>query len=374
MKFLDQAKIWVKAGDGGNGCVGFRREKYIEFGGPDGGDGGRGGDIVFEAAANLNTLIDFRYQQHFKAERGVDGAGRNRTGRGGKDTVIKVPVGTQIMAEDKEEVLADLTEAGQRVVLLRGGNGGWGNARFKTSTNQAPRNANPGEAGGETWVWLRLKLIADAGLIGLPNAGKSTFLSAVTRARPKIGDYPFTTLHPNLGVAHLGDREFVLADIPGLIEGAHEGAGLGDRFLGHVERTGVLLHLVDCTQDEDALVEAYRVVRHELAEYGGGLDEKPEVVALSKTDALIPELVAEQRRVLEEAIGRPVLDCSAVSGHNLPEVLRAVALHVEASGRGRAHVEASAPATEEDAGGNDTGAAAEDAWEGPQSEGGAWRP
>lgn len=368
MKFLDQAKIWAKAGDGGNGCVGFRREKYIEFGGPDGGDGGKGGDVVFEAAANLNTLIDFRYQQHFKAERGIDGAGRNRTGRGGKDTVIRVPVGTQIMSEDKDEVLADMTEPGQRVVLLRGGNGGWGNARFKTSTNQAPTRANPGEAGGEAWVWLRLKLIADAGLVGLPNAGKSTFLSAVTRARPKIGDYPFTTIHPNLGVAHVGELEFVIADIPGLIEGAHEGAGLGDRFLGHVERTGVLLHLIDCTQDEDDLVEAYRVVRHELEEYGGGLADKPEIVALSKTDALIPELVEEQRRALEQAIGKPVLDCSAVAHQKLAEVLREIARHVEASGRGRAHVEEPLPSDEE------PDPTQDDTWNTPLTGEGEWRP
>jgi GTP-binding protein len=357
MKFLDQVKIWVKAGDGGNGCVSFRREKYIEFGGPDGGDGGDGGDVVFEAVPNLNTLIDFRYQQHFKAERGVPGAGRNRTGRGGKDCVIKVPVGTQILDEEREEVLADMVEPGQRVVLLEGGNGGWGNARFKTSVNQAPRNANPGEEAGECWVWLRLKLIADAGLVGLPNAGKSTFLSAVTRARPKIGDYPFTTLHPNLGVAHLGDKEFILADIPGLIEGAHEGAGLGDRFLGHVERTGALLHLIDCTQDNPD--HAYRIVRDELEAYGGGLSEKPEVIALTKTDSLIPELVEEQRALVEAEAGQKVYDCSSISGQNVTDVLRALSNLVE----GRFH---SPEVVEEDQ--------EQDAWGTPLDQDGGWQP
>ena len=268
MKFLDQAKIYVRAGDGGNGCVGFRREKYIEFGGPDGGDGGKGGDVVFEAARNLNTLIDFRYQQHFKAERGQDGAGRNAAGRGGVDLVIKVPVGTEVLSEDRETVLADLSNDGERVVLLRGGNGGFGNTHFKGPTNRAPEHANPGQEAAEAWVWLRLKLIADVGLVGLPNAGKSTFLSIVTRARPKIASYPFTTLHPNLGVAHVGELEFVIADIPGLIEGAHEGKGVGDRFLGHVERCAALLHLVDGTEED--VGEAYKTVRRELKAYGGG--------------------------------------------------------------------------------------------------------
>lgn len=358
MKFLDQVKIWVKAGDGGNGCVSFRREKYIEFGGPDGGDGGSGGDVIFEAVPNLNTLIDFRYQQHFKAERGIPGAGRNRTGRDGKDCLIKVPVGTQILDEDREEVLVDMIEPGQRAVLLRGGNGGWGNSRFKTSVNQAPRMANPGEEAGEAWVWLRLKLIADAGLLGLPNAGKSTFLSAVTRARPKIGDYPFTTIHPNLGVANVDDKEFVIADIPGLIEGAHEGAGLGVRFLGHVERTGALLHLIDGTQDDPA--EAYRVVRQELEAYGGGLAEKPEIIALTKTDALIPELVDDQRAQVEAVAGQPVLDCSAISGQNIDTVLRAVAAHVE----GRFHT--TTPVIEDDD--------EEDSWGTDLDENGDWKP
>lgn len=357
MKFLDQVKIYAKAGDGGNGCVGFRREKYIEFGGPDGGDGGNGGSIVFEAAANLNTLIDFRYQQHFKAERGVDGAGSNMTGRGGHDTVIKVPVGTQILDEDRETVLADMIDPGQRVTLLRGGNGGWGNARFKTSTNQAPRHANPGAPGEETWVWLRLKLIADIGLVGLPNAGKSTFLGAVTRARPKIGDYPFTTLHPNLGVADVDGLEMVIADIPGLIEGAHEGHGLGDRFLGHVERTGALLHLIDCTQDDPA--EAYRIVRAELEAYGGGLAEKPEVIALTKTDALIPELVDDQRQQVEAVAGQTVHDISAIAGDNLRPVLRELAKYVDRS----PHV--TSPVIEE---GDE-----EEEWKTPL-DGGEWRP
>ncbi|MBW7850482.1 MAG: GTPase ObgE [Rhodospirillales bacterium] len=322
MKFLDEAKIFVKSGDGGAGACSFRREKYIEFGGPDGGDGGRGGDVVVEAVANLNTLIDFRYQQHFKAERGHHGQGQNKSGGKGRDATLKVPVGTQILADDKELVLADLTEDGQRLVLLRGGDGGFGNAHYKSSTNQAPRRADPGWPGQETWIWLRLKLIADAGLVGLPNAGKSTFLAAVTRARPKIADYPFTTLHPNLGVVYLDGEEFVLADIPGLIEGAHEGAGLGDRFLGHVERTGVLLHLVDGTQDDVA--HAYAVVRGELDQYGHGLHEKPEVIALNKIDALAPEEVAEKVAALAAASGRPVHALSGVAGAGVREVLFAL--------------------------------------------------
>ncbi len=327
MKFLDQAKIYVKAGNGGNGCVGFRREKFIEFGGPDGGDGGRGGSVVFEAARNLNTLIDFRYQQHFKAERGTDGAGQNRTGRNGSDLVIKVPVGTEILSDDKDEVLADLSEDGQRVVLLKGGNGGFGNTHFKGPSNQAPDHANPGLEAPEMWVWLRLKLIADVGLIGLPNAGKSTFLAAVTRARPKIAGYPFTTLHPNLGVAQVGDLEFVIADIPGLIEGAHEGAGLGDRFLGHVERCAVLLHLVDGTQDDVAA--AYKTVRKELKAYGGGLAQKKEIVALNKCDALDEETQEEKRQALSKACRKKVFIHSGVSGAGRTEVLRKTAKIVE---------------------------------------------
>lgn len=323
MKFLDQAKIWVKAGDGGNGCVAFRREKFIEFGGPWGGDGGRGGDVIVEAVANLNTLIDYRYAQHFKAERGEDGKGKEMTGRGGNDLVLKVPVGTEILADDRETVLADLTEAGQRITLCRGGKGGFGNTHYKSSTNRAPRRADPGETGEERWIWLRMKLIADAGLIGLPNAGKSTFLAATSAAKPKIADYPFTTLHPQLGVVRLGDdTEFVLADIPGLIEGAHEGAGLGDRFLGHVERCRVLLHLVDGTVESPS--RAYRTVREELAAYGGGLAEKPEIVALNKIDAVEPRALAARQRALAKAAGRPVLLVSGATGKGVDAVLRAL--------------------------------------------------
>src|SRR6202453_4507843 len=306
MKFLDQCKIYLRSGDGGDGVVGFRREKYIEFGGPDGGNGGRGGDIVFEAQANLNTLIDFRYTQHFRAKKGGNGAGADRTGAGSPDVVIKVPIGTQVFAEDQETMLADLDSPGKRVALLRGGDGGLGNAHFKTSTNRAPRKATKGWPGEERWVWLRLKLIADAGLVGLPNAGKSTFLSVVSPARPKIADYPFTTLHPQLGVIRPSDaEEFVLADIPGLIEGAHEGAGLGDRFLGHVERCAVLLHLVDGAAGD--VVKAWRTVRAEMSAYGGGLAEKPELIGLNKADAMSPREVSPRRDALEQASGRAVM-------------------------------------------------------------------
>ncbi len=322
MKFLDQAKIFVKSGDGGAGGCSFRREKYVEFGGPDGGDGGRGGDVVVEAVDSLNTLIDFRYQQHFKAKRGGHGMGRNRTGARGADAVLRVPVGTEILSEDKAVVLADLTRPGERVVLLRGGDGGFGNTHYKSSVNRAPRRADSGWPGQEAWIWLRLKLIADVGLVGLPNAGKSTFLAAVTRARPKIADYPFTTLHPNLGVAHVDEEEFILADIPGLIEGAHAGAGLGDRFLGHVERTGVLLHLVDGTQEDVAA--AYRTVRGELAAYGAGLADKPELVALNKCDALADDELAARREALAAASGGRVFTLSGVAGTGVPEVLRAL--------------------------------------------------
>jgi GTP-binding protein len=322
MKFLDQAKIWVKAGDGGNGCVAFRREKFIEFGGPWGGDGGKGGDVVVEAVPNLNTLIDYRYAQHFKAERGEDGKGKEMTGRGGVDLVLKVPVGTEILADDRATLLADLTEAGQRITLCRGGAGGFGNTHYKSSTNRAPRRADPGEKGEARWVWLRLKLIADAGLIGLPNAGKSTFLAAVSAAKPKIAGYPFTTLHPQLGVVRLGDAEFVLADIPGLIEGAHEGAGLGDRFLGHVERCRVLLHLVDGTLERPT--RAWRTVRSELAAYGAGLAGKPEILALNKGDAVEPRALAARQRALAKAAGRPVLLVSGATGQGVDAVLRAL--------------------------------------------------
>ncbi|MDB9702691.1 GTPase ObgE [Rhodospirillales bacterium] len=318
MKFLDEAKIYVKSGDGGNGCISFRREKYVEFGGPDGGGGGRGGDLVFECVADLNTLIDFRYKQHFKAPRATDGAGQNRSGANGKPLVIKVPPGTQILDEEKENILADLTTAGQRIIFLKGGNGGFGNTHFKSATNQAPRRANPGLPGLEQWLWLRLKLIADAGLIGLPNAGKSTFLSAVSKAHPKIADYPFTTLHPNLGVVGVEERTFVLADIPGLIEGASEGAGLGTRFLGHVERCRVLLHLVDGTQEDVA--QAYKTVVGELAAYGGGLAEKNVIVALNKIDALDSETIEERRAALAEASGQHVHAISGVAGMGVRDI------------------------------------------------------
>lgn len=297
MKFLDQVKIYIKSGTGGNGCLSFRREKFIEYGGPDGGNGGRGGDVIVEAIENLNTLIDYRYQQHFRAETGHHGSGRNRTGADGKNLVLKVPVGTQIFDEDKETIIADLTTPGQQVILARGGDGGFGNAHFKTSTNQAPRKTIPGWSGVELWVWMQLKLIADAGLVGLPNAGKSTFLAATSRAKPKIADYPFTTLAPQLGVVYVHDHEFVLADLPGLIENAHEGAGLGTRFLGHVERCGVILHLIDGTAED--VCESYRIIRRELEEYGWGLSDKPEVIGLNKCDALLPEEIEEKLNSLK---------------------------------------------------------------------------
>ncbi|MCP1200948.1 GTPase ObgE [Notoacmeibacter sp. MSK16QG-6] len=322
MKFLDQARIFIKSGPGGAGAVSFRREKYIEFGGPDGGDGGKGGDVWAEAVENLNTLIDYRYQQHFKAEIGMHGMGRNRTGRHGKDVVLKVPVGTQIFDEDNETLIADLTEPGQCVRLARGGNGGFGNAHFKSSTNQAPRHANPGQEAEERTIWLRLKLIADAGLVGLPNAGKSTFLATVTRAKPKIADYPFTTLTPNLGVARIDNREFVIADIPGLIEGAHEGVGIGDRFLGHVERTRVLLHLVSA-QEED-VAAAYQTVRGEIEAYEHGLADKPEILALSQTDTVDDETLVEKAKALTDAAGRKPIHLSSATNYNLDTVQRAL--------------------------------------------------
>ena len=321
MKFLDQAKIYLRSGNGGDGVVAFRREKFIEFGGPDGGNGGKGGDIIFVAEHNLNTLIDFRYTQHFRARKGGNGAGSDKTGAGADDVVVKVPLGTQIFADDQETLLADLDIAGKRVTLLRGGDGGFGNANFKTSTNRAPRKATPGWPGEERWVWLRLKLIADAGLVGLPNAGKSTFLSVVSAARPKIADYPFTTLHPQLGVIRLSNaEEFVLADIPGLIEGAHEGAGLGDRFLGHVERCAVLLHLVDGAAGD--VVKAWRTVRGEMAAYGGGLAAKPEIIGLNKSDAMTPRETSSRLTALRKASGRPVYLLSGVTGQGVPELLR----------------------------------------------------
>lgn len=324
MKFLDEAKVWVKAGDGGDGVVAFRREKFLEFGGPDGGDGGKGGDVAVVAVDGLNTLIDYRYAQHFKARKGGNGAGANRTGGKSDDVVLKVPVGTQVFAEDKQTLIADLTRVGQRVVVARGGDGGFGNAHYKSSTNRAPRRADKGWPGEERWLWLRLKLIADAGLVGLPNAGKSTFLAAVSAARPKIADYPFTTLHPQLGVVRLNaTEEFVLADIPGLIEGAHEGAGLGDRFLGHIERCAVLLHLVDGTQPDPGA--AWRTVRAELEGYGHGLTAKPEIVALNKTDAMTPQARTARVKALERACGRPVLLISGATGEGVQEALRALA-------------------------------------------------
>lgn len=329
MKFLDEAKIYLESGHGGPGCVSFRREKYIEFGGPNGGNGGKGGDVIFETVATLNTLIDFRYQQHFRAAPGMGGAGNNRTGAGGDDIVIRVPVGTQVLAEDKETILADFMIPGERVVFLRGGDGGFGNAHYKSATNQAPRKSTPGWPGQEAAVWLRLKLIADAGLVGLPNAGKSTFLSAVSNAKPKVADYPFTTLHPNLGVVKAGDMDFVIADIPGLIEGAHEGKGLGDRFLGHVERTSVLLHLIDCTQDD--VIAAYTTIRNELKEYGHNIEYKEEIIALTKVDALGEELAAEQVKALENFVDKPVHMLSAVSGYGVKEILYAVADQVKIS-------------------------------------------
>ena len=324
MKFLDQAKIYLRSGDGGDGVVAFRRERFIEFGGPDGGNGGRGGHIEFEAVQNLNTLIDFRYTQHFRAKKGGNGSGSDKTGAGAADVVIKVPIGTQIFDDDQETLLADLDTPGKHILLLRGGDGGHGNANFKTSTNRAPRRADKGWPGEERWVWLRLKLIADAGLLGLPNAGKSTFLSVTSAARPKIADYPFTTLHPQLGVIRpdMG-QDFVLADIPGLIEGAAEGAGLGTRFLGHVERCAVLLHLVDGAAGQ--VVRAWRTVRRELESYGGGLAEKPEIIVLNKADAMTPREITSRRAALEKASGHPVMVMSGVSGQGVQEVLRELA-------------------------------------------------
>ncbi len=329
MKFLDQAKIYVRSGDGGNGVIAFRREKHLEFGGPDGGDGGKGGDIVFVAQPNLNTLIDFRYTQHFRAPKGGNGAGSDRTGAGATDVVIAVPIGTQIMAEDNETLLVDMDVPGKRVVLCRGGDGGQGNTHFKTSTNRAPRKATPGWPGQEQWVWLRMKLIADVGLVGLPNAGKSTFLSVVSAARPKIADYPFTTLHPQLGVVRLShSEELVVADIPGLIEGASDGAGLGTRFLGHVERCAVLLHLIDGAAGD--VVSAWRTIREELEAYGGGLADKPELLVLNKSDAMTAREASARRSALARASGQKVRLMSGVAGDGVQEVLRELMDRVQA--------------------------------------------
>jgi GTP-binding protein len=341
MKFLDLCKVYIRSGSGGNGCISFRREKYIEFGGPDGGDGGRGGDVWAEAVDGLNTLIDFRYQQHFFADNGRPGAGRQRTGADGKDIVLSVPVGTEILDEDEETVLADLTELGQRVLLAKGGNGGWGNLHFKTSTNQAPRRANPGQPGVERTIWLRLKLIADVGLLGLPNAGKSTFLAATSNARPKVADYPFTTLHPNLGVVEVDGAEFVVADIPGLIEGAHEGRGLGDLFLGHVERCAALLHLIDGTSG--TLLEDYQTIINEIEAYGEGLADKPRVTVLNKIDALDEEERAFLKEELEREAGHEVMLMSGVSKEGLTEVLRALRRHVKITRKRETETEETGP-------------------------------
>ncbi len=329
MKFLDVAKVYIRSGSGGNGCVAFRREKFIEFGGPYGGDGGRGGDVWAEAVENLNTLIDYRYQQHVYAKNGQGGMGKVMTGVGGADAVLKVPVGTEIYEEDGETLIADLAKPGERVLLAKGGNGGFGNAHFKSATNQAPRHANPGQPGEEKTIILKLKLIADAGLVGLPNAGKSTFLSRVSAARPKIADYPFTTLVPQLGVVKIDTSDFVLADLPGLIEGAHEGAGLGDRFLGHAERCGVVLHLIDGTQKE--IVRAWRTIRGELEAYGHGLAEKPEILALNKIDAIDKSVLARKKAALEKASGVTVFLVSGVSGEGVEDVLRALARQIAQS-------------------------------------------
>ncbi|MEZ5734788.1 MAG: GTPase ObgE [Novosphingobium sp.] len=329
MHFLDQAKIYIRSGAGGPGAVSFRREKYVEYGGPDGGDGGRGGDIVFEAVPGLNTLIDFRYSQHFKAPRGGHGMGKNRTGASGRELVIKVPVGTQVLDDDRQTVLADLTKAGERVTLLSGGEGGRGNASYKTSTNRAPRQHQPGEPGEEAWVWLRLKLLADVGLVGLPNAGKSTFINKLTNTKAKVGDYPFTTLHPQLGVVRHKGREFVLADIPGLIEGAADGAGIGDRFLGHIERCRVLIHLVDIGDADPA--EAMRVVGDELAAYGEGLDQKPRLIALNKVDLADDELAEDFAAELRAAGAERVFPISGATGAGLEALLDAVLEYLPAA-------------------------------------------
>ncbi len=341
MKFLDLCKVYIRSGGGGGGCISFRRERYIEYGGPDGGDGGGGGDVIAEAVDGLNTLIDFRYQQHFFARNGQHGMGSQKTGKDGEDIILKVPVGTEILDEDEETVLEDMTEVGQQVILAKGGNGGWGNLHFKTSTNRAPRKSNPGQEGVERTLWLRLKLIADAGLLGLPNAGKSTFLAATSNARPKVADYPFTTLVPNLGVVGVDDVEFVMADIPGLIAGASQGKGLGDLFLGHVERCAVLLHLVDGTSEDVA--GDYNAIIGELKAYGGGLADKPRITALNKIDALDADERRERREALEKASGGPVMELSGVSREGLTDVLRAVRGQIDAD-RLRARKAAEEPA------------------------------
>ncbi|MBL8594687.1 MAG: GTPase ObgE [Devosia sp.] len=337
MKFLDQAKVFVRSGNGGAGAVSFLREKFVEFGGPNGGNGGRGGDVIIRCVDGLNTLIDYRFQQHFKAATGTHGMGKDRHGAKGEDVILKVPVGTQVFEDDGETLIADFTEVGQELTLLEGGNGGFGNAHFKTSANQAPRRANPGQLGTEKWIWLRLKLIADAGLVGLPNAGKSTFLAAVSAAKPKIADYPFTTLHPNLGVVSIGERDLVLADIPGLIEGAHEGQGLGDRFLGHVERCAILVHLIDGTQED--VKTAYKTIRGELAAYAEELAEKPEIVVLNKIDAIDPDEVKEKVKVLKRASKAEVFTCSGVTGEGVDKVLYRIIAQMDADKAEREELE-----------------------------------
>lgn len=340
MKFLDEAKIYIRSGDGGAGCVSFRREKNAPEGGPDGGDGGRGSNVIFECVNGLNTLIDFRYQQHFKGSTGIHGMGKQRHGANGKPVIIRVPVGTQVLEEDKETIVADFTEPGQKFLFLKGGNGGWGNIHFKGPFNQAPKHANPGEPGQERWVWLRLKLFSDSGLLGLPNAGKSTFLASVSRAKPKIADYPFTTLTPQLGVVYIDGKEFVLADIPGLIEGAHEGAGLGLRFLGHVERCGILLHLIDGTQED--VVGAYKTIRNELAEYSDMLAEKEEVIALNKCDAIPEDEIKAKIKALKKASKKEVFAISAVTRSGVEDVLRRLWVTIE---QHRAAQKAASPET-----------------------------
>lgn len=330
MKFLDQAKVYIRSGNGGAGSISFRREKFVEHGGPNGGDGGRGGDVIVECVDGLNTLIDYRYQQHFKAGTGQHGMGQNRTGAGGEDAKLRVPVGTQIFADDNETLIADLTEIGQRIVLARGGNGGFGNTRFKGPVNQAPRHANPGQEGREAWIWLRLKLIADVGLLGMPNAGKSTLLSRVTRAKPKIADYPFTTLHPNLGVAGARGREFVFADIPGLIEGASDGAGLGHRFLGHVERCAFLLHLVDATQED--ICTHYQIIRDELAAYDTALAGKEEMIVLTKADSISDDILKEKTKALTKHAGNEVMSISSVTGQGIDDLLDTVLRRLDETG------------------------------------------
>ncbi|MEO0319305.1 MAG: GTPase ObgE [Pseudomonadota bacterium] len=355
MKFLDRAKIYIQSGPGGAGCLSFRREKFVEFGGPNGGDGGRGGHVFAEAVDNLNTLIDFRYQQHYKAKNGRPGEGSNRTGASGPDLVVKVPIGTQIFEEDEETLIADLDAVGDRVLLAKGGNGGFGNQRFKTSINQAPRKANPGQPAEHRTIWLRLKLIADIGLVGLPNAGKSTFLSAATAARPKIADYPFTTLHPGLGVVRVGEGEsFVLADIPGLIEGAHEGAGIGDRFLGHIERCAAILHLVDGSSAD--IVADYETVRGELDAYGQGLETKTETIAITKADILTPDDIENARNALSQHVGRPVHVISAVAQNGTQNLLGMLSTLVSDGAAARLAATQSRALSHEGHGGNDADA------------------